>query len=88
MVTAAAALQELEAAAMRSGREWDVLQRGSASLTHLLDKFRENGDAAAYARTLIGTFRGAPGVLRARMAATLVHIIVLVPCTLSRMRCA
>ncbi len=46
---------------MRTSREWDVLQRGTASLTQLLDKFRSDGDAAAYAHTLIGTFRGAPG---------------------------
>ena len=51
--------QELEAAAMRASREWEVLQRGTASLTHLLDKFRADRDAAAYAKMVVGTFRGA-----------------------------
>ena len=44
---------------MRASREWEVLQRGTASLTHLLDKFRADGDAAAYAKMVVGTFRGA-----------------------------
>ena len=44
---------------MRTSREWEVLQRGTASLTHLLDKFRADGDAAAYARMVVSTFRGA-----------------------------
>ena len=51
-------MQELEAAAMRSTREWEVLQRGTVTLTNLLDKFRADGDAAAYARMLVSTFRG------------------------------
>lgn len=63
-------LQELEAAAMRASREWEVLQRGTASLTHLLDKFRADGDAAAYAKMVVGTFRGARRASRVRLRAS------------------